>query len=194
MDYQGSDRLDKFGSVGGDLVYKMNRNMQVKAQLRRDWLDSNEAGRQHHRHRGDARRPAAELSTDVGPQYKAIRSDFVRRVGNPPLLRRIIRSRVPMSSSLQSIRSTYPVLALAWLGRQGTRAIAALVFVGLAVPWLGEWLRPFVTEAIFVLLCISFMRVDMAVMRVNCGGPASSSRRRHGRRWRCRRWSAPMLA
>ena len=45
-----------------------------------------------------------------------------------------------------------PVRALAWLGGQGTRAIAALVFIGIAVPPLGEWLKPFVTEAIFLLL------------------------------------------
>uniref|UniRef100_Q07TT2 Outer membrane beta-barrel protein n=1 Tax=Rhodopseudomonas palustris (strain BisA53) TaxID=316055 RepID=Q07TT2_RHOP5 len=44
QDYQGSDRLDKFGSVGGELVYKMNRNMHLKAQLRHDWLNSNEVG------------------------------------------------------------------------------------------------------------------------------------------------------
>ncbi|WP_083992588.1 hypothetical protein [Afipia massiliensis] len=30
-----------------------------------------------------------------------------------------------------------PVAALAWLGRQGARAIAALVFIGIAVPQLG---------------------------------------------------------
>src|SRR5450756_2602060 len=58
-----------------------------------------------------------------------------------------------------------PLQALAWLGGQGTRAIAALVFIGIAVPPIGEWLRPFVTEAIFVLLCISFMRVDIARLR-----------------------------
>jgi hypothetical protein len=58
-----------------------------------------------------------------------------------------------------------PAKALSWLGRQGTRAIAALVFIGLAVPPLGELLKPFVTEAIFVLLCISFMRVDMTALR-----------------------------
>jgi hypothetical protein len=58
-----------------------------------------------------------------------------------------------------------PVKALAWLGRQGTRAIATLVLIGLAVPPLGELLKPFVTEAIFVLLCISFMRVDIAALR-----------------------------
>ena len=57
-----------------------------------------------------------------------------------------------------------PVKALAWLGRQGTRAIASLVLIGLAVPPLGELLKPFVTEAIFVLLCISFMRVDVTAL------------------------------
>jgi hypothetical protein len=58
-----------------------------------------------------------------------------------------------------------PVQALAWLGNQGTRAIAALVFIGIAVPPLGELLKPFVTEAIFLLLCISFMRVDTGALR-----------------------------
>jgi hypothetical protein len=58
-----------------------------------------------------------------------------------------------------------PVRALAWLGHQGTRAIAALVFIGIAVPPVGELLKPFVTEAIFLLLCISFMRVDIGTLR-----------------------------
>jgi hypothetical protein len=58
-----------------------------------------------------------------------------------------------------------PAQALAWLGRQGTRAVAALVFVGVALPLLGEWLKPFVTEAVFILLCISFMRVDIGALR-----------------------------
>jgi BASS family bile acid:Na+ symporter len=62
---------------------------------------------------------------------------------------------------------------LAWLGGQGTRAIAALVFIGLALPWLGEWLRPFVTEAIFILLCISFMRVDLAVLHDHLRRPGA---------------------
>jgi BASS family bile acid:Na+ symporter len=58
-----------------------------------------------------------------------------------------------------------PVRALAWLGRQGTRAIAALVLIGIALPPLGEVLKPYVAEAIFLLLCISFMRVDIAALR-----------------------------
>jgi len=55
--------------------------------------------------------------------------------------------------------------ALAWLGRQGTRAIAALVFIGLAAPPLDALLKPYVAEAIFVLLCIAFLRLDVAALR-----------------------------
>ena len=58
-----------------------------------------------------------------------------------------------------------PVQALAWIGRQGTRAIAALVIIGIAIPPLGDWLRPFVSEAVFLLLCISFMRVELSALR-----------------------------
>jgi len=58
-----------------------------------------------------------------------------------------------------------PAYALAWLGGQGTRAIAALVFIGIGLPPPGEILKPFVTEAIFLLLCISFMRVDLGALR-----------------------------
>src|SRR5229473_4507873 len=58
-----------------------------------------------------------------------------------------------------------PVRALAWLGDQGTRAIAALVFIGIAAPPIGQLLKPFVSEAIFLLLCISFMRVDIGALR-----------------------------
>jgi BASS family bile acid:Na+ symporter len=58
-----------------------------------------------------------------------------------------------------------PIRALAWLGAQGTRAIASLVFIGIAVPPLGQLLKPYVTEAVFVLLCISFMRVDIGGLR-----------------------------
>jgi hypothetical protein len=58
-----------------------------------------------------------------------------------------------------------PVQLLTWIGSQGTRAIAALVIIGVAVPPLGELLKPYVAEAIFLLLCISFMRVDVAALR-----------------------------
>lgn len=68
-----------------------------------------------------------------------------------------------MPTALRRVFAAF-IMALAWLGRQGPRAIAALVFIGIAAPPLGEWLRPYVTEAIFALLCISFMRVDVAAL------------------------------
>jgi hypothetical protein len=60
---------------------------------------------------------------------------------------------------------------LAWLGRQGTRAIAALVFIGIAVPSLDALLKPYVGEAIFALLCIAFVRLDPAALRLHLGRP-----------------------
>ncbi len=64
-----------------------------------------------------------------------------------------------------------PVIALAWLGRQGTRAVAALVFIGLALPPVDAILKPHVGEAIFVLLCIAFLRVEPDVLRRQLGRP-----------------------
>jgi hypothetical protein len=58
-----------------------------------------------------------------------------------------------------------PLTALSWLGRQGTRAVAALVVIGIAMPWIGAVLKPYVTEAVFVLLCIAFLRVDIAAIK-----------------------------
>ena len=62
--------------------------------------------------------------------------------------------------------------ALGWLGRQGTRAIAAIVFLAIALPPIDALLKPFVTEAIFALLCIAFLRVDLAVLRAYVSRPA----------------------
>jgi predicted Na+-dependent transporter len=66
---------------------------------------------------------------------------------------------------LMSRFGAWPVAVLAWIGRQGTLALAALVFIGIAIPPLGAMLKPFVTAAIFVLLCVSFMRLDPVAMR-----------------------------
>src|SRR4051795_12816990 len=68
-------------------------------------------------------------------------------------------------------RFALPMRGLAWLGRQGTRAVAALVVIGIALPPLGELLRPYVAEAIFLLLCISFTRVDTAALRAHLRRP-----------------------
>lgn len=69
-----------------------------------------------------------------------------------------------MSANLKVIAAA-PARLLVCLGSQGTRAIAALVFIGIAVPPAGELLKPYVTEAIFLLLCGSFMRVDLGMLR-----------------------------
>jgi len=60
---------------------------------------------------------------------------------------------------------------LSWLGRQGTRAVAALVVIGITMPPIGTVLKPFLTEAVFVLLCIAFLRVDASALRNYVGCP-----------------------
>ena len=62
--------------------------------------------------------------------------------------------------------------SLAWLGRQGTRALAAMMLIGLVAPPLDALFRPFVSEAIFLLLCIAFFRVDSAALRSYLARPA----------------------
>jgi len=58
---------------------------------------------------------------------------------------------------LQALRA-----ALAWLGRQGTRALAASIFLGLALPQFAAYLKPHLGEAVFVLLLFSYLRTDPA--------------------------------
>ena len=65
----------------------------------------------------------------------------------------------------------FPVDALGWLGRQGTRAVAASIFLGLAVPPLAAWFKPHVPEAIFALLVLSFLRVDPNRLRAHLARP-----------------------
>ncbi len=50
--------------------------------------------------------------------------------------------------------------ALAWLGRQGTRALAFSVFVGIALPPLSAVLKHVFVEALLALLTLAFLRVD----------------------------------
>ncbi|MDA9401890.1 Na+-dependent transporter [Bradyrhizobium sp. CCBAU 45389] len=76
-----------------------------------------------------------------------------------------------MPSILQTLFAL-PLRALTWLGDQGTRAVAAIAFIAVAVPPLGTLLRPYVTEAIFLLLCISFMRVDLVALYGHLRRPA----------------------
>lgn len=75
-----------------------------------------------------------------------------------------------MSSFIARICS--PLLALlSAVGRQGTRALVALVVIGIACPPLGAVLKPHVTPAIFILLCLSFMRLDVAALRSHLRRP-----------------------
>jgi BASS family bile acid:Na+ symporter len=54
---------------------------------------------------------------------------------------------------------------LAWLGRQGTRALACSIFLGLAVPSLAAYVKPYLGETVFVLLLFSYLRTDPNAFR-----------------------------
>ena len=58
-----------------------------------------------------------------------------------------------------------PAAALAWLGRQGTRAVALSVFAGLALPPLAALMKPAFAPSVFALLCLAFLRVDPDALR-----------------------------
>jgi BASS family bile acid:Na+ symporter len=55
--------------------------------------------------------------------------------------------------------------ALAWLARQGTRAIALSLLVGLLVPPLAALLKPLFAATIFVLMVLTFLRVGPGALR-----------------------------
>lgn len=65
-----------------------------------------------------------------------------------------------------------PAAALAWLGRQGTRAVALSLFAGLALPWLAAAMKPAFTPSVFVLLCLAFLRVEPGALRRRFARPA----------------------
>ena len=67
---------------------------------------------------------------------------------------------------------TAPAAALAWLGRQGTRAVAASLFIGVALPPLAALLKPIFAYALFALLCLAFLRVDPVGVRRHFARPA----------------------
>jgi hypothetical protein len=70
--------------------------------------------------------------------------------------------------------SPLPALAaaLAWVGRQGTRAVAASVFAGLLLPPLAALLKPAVPAAIVALLALAFLRVEAGALRAQLARPA----------------------
>src|SRR5471030_1109581 len=58
-----------------------------------------------------------------------------------------------------------PAAALSLAGRHGTLLAAASIFVGLAAPPLSAAIKPFLGEAIVVMLTLAFLRVDPAELR-----------------------------
>ena len=61
--------------------------------------------------------------------------------------------------------------ALAWLGRQGTRALAGSVFLGLAVPGLASYVKPYLGETVFVMLLFSYLRTDPRAFALHVKAP-----------------------
>jgi predicted Na+-dependent transporter len=72
----------------------------------------------------------------------------------------VLPENAPSMPILTSLRA-----ALAWLGRQGTRALAASIFFGLAVPQLAVYVKPYLVETVFVLLLFSYLRTNPAAFR-----------------------------
>src|SRR5262245_55480200 len=66
-----------------------------------------------------------------------------------------LRSEFP---SMKLVRALAAALSLA--GRHGTLIVAATIFVGLAVPALAAACKPYLGEAIVILLTLAFLRVD----------------------------------
>src|SRR6185436_16422761 len=64
-----------------------------------------------------------------------------------------------------------PAAALAWLGRQGTRAVAVSILLGVALPPLGAIVRPYFPETVFILLVLAFLRVDPGALRAQLAKP-----------------------
>jgi predicted Na+-dependent transporter len=66
---------------------------------------------------------------------------------------------------------SWPVDALAGLGRRGTSTLPLMAIIGIAVPVLGTLLKPFVALAVFLLLVLAFLRVDLAALRDHAKRP-----------------------
>ncbi|WP_420332851.1 sodium:proton symporter [Roseibium sp.] len=61
---------------------------------------------------------------------------------------------------------------LAFIGRHGTTALAVSIFIGLALPALSAYLRPYLEIAVFGLLTLAFLRVDHNAIRTRLKRPA----------------------
>lgn len=57
-----------------------------------------------------------------------------------------------------------PITVLAFLGRHGTLAIAVSLFLGAALPFLAATFRPWLDEAILLLLTLAFLRIGFRAL------------------------------
>jgi predicted Na+-dependent transporter len=67
-------------------------------------------------------------------------------------------AHLPEFSAMNWLR--LPAAALALAGRHGTLVAAASIFIGLAVPPLSKAFKPYLGEAIIVMLTLAFLRVN----------------------------------
>lgn len=55
---------------------------------------------------------------------------------------------------------SYLSRTLAWIGERGPYALVVSILVGMLVPALSAYMRPFLEEAVFALLVLAFLRVE----------------------------------
>ncbi|WP_075220583.1 hypothetical protein [Acuticoccus yangtzensis] len=67
-----------------------------------------------------------------------------------------------------------PLAALSWLGRQGPVALIFVLLIAFLLPPVGNLLRPFVTEAVFLSLIMAFMRIDPARLKATLARPGTA--------------------
>jgi len=60
---------------------------------------------------------------------------------------------------------------LAWVGRQGTRAVAVSILLGLVMPPVSAFLRPYFGYVVFLMLLTAFLRVDAEAIKVRLRRP-----------------------
>lgn len=54
---------------------------------------------------------------------------------------------------------------ISWIGRHGTTTVAVSIFIGVALPNLSATLRPYLSLAVFCLLTLAFVRVDLDAVK-----------------------------
>src|SRR5690606_33628889 len=65
----------------------------------------------------------------------------------------------------KDVLQTILLKPLALLGRQGTKALAASIFIGLALPQFASLARPLIGTCVFFFLVFTFLRADFGAIR-----------------------------